>query len=282
MKGIDSASPLTAQAAELAAKLGIAFSGRYLVPSNGGKNWKALTADEATHIHAAGLAIMLVWEMAADRAKGGAAAGAQDGARARQLARDMGIPAGTTIFFAVDYCPQESEYAAIEEYIRAADMACGEYTAGVYGSYYVVEAMAARGACTKFWQCVAWSGGKVSEKRHVYQYLWSSAAESMSVAAQIGISVDMNSCDDLEAAGLWLPPKPEPEQDETPKRYNTVAEIETAAPWAVATIYKLIANGCIQGKGGAYDADGNPADMDLSMDMIRVFVIHDRAGLYPD
>jgi len=281
MKGIDSAAPLTAKAAEIAAGLGIAFSGRYLVPSNGGKNWKALTADEAAHIRAAGLAILLVWEMAADRAKGGAAAGAQDGARARQLAQEMGIPAGTTIFFAVDYCPQEGEYGIIEEYIRAADMACGEYTGGVYGSYYVVEAMAARGACTKFWQCVAWSSGKHSDKRQVYQYQWSGGAESMSVAAQIGISVDMNSCDDLEAAGLWLPEKAE-EPETEPKRYNTVAEIEAAAPWAVATIYKLIANGCIQGKGSAYDADGNPADMDLSMDMIRVFVIHDRAGLYPE
>ena len=284
MKGIDSAAPLTAQAAQILAESGIRFSGRYLVPTYGGTNWKALTADEATHILDAGLALLLVWETDAARAKGGAAAGATDGARARQLAQDMGVPAGTTIFFAVDYCPDAGEYGIIAEYLKAADMACGEYVAGVYGSYFVVEAMAERHACTKFWQCVAWSSGKVSEKLHVYQYQWQGGAEAMAVGQKIGIKVDMNSCEDLEAAGLWMRQE-EPQEDEGKeevKRYNTVAEIEAEAPWAVPTIQKLISTGCIQGKGSATDADGNPADMDLSMDMIRVFVIHDRAGLYPD
>lgn len=31
---------------------------------------------------------------------------------------------------------------------------------------------------------------------------------------------------------------------------------------------------------GQKDADGYPTDLDLSLDMIRVFVTNDRAGLY--
>lgn len=37
--------------------------------------------------------------------------------------------------------------------------------------------------------------------------------------------------------------------------------------------------GYLQG-GGKKDAEGNPADMDLSKDMLRVLVINDRAGVY--
>jgi flagellum-specific peptidoglycan hydrolase FlgJ len=57
------------------------------------------------------------------------------------------------------------------------------------------------------------------------------------------------------------------EDEEMVKRYNTIEEIPV---WAQATIKKLISKGCI--------ADANK--LDLSDDMIRGFVINDRAGLY--
>lgn len=69
------------------------------------------------------------------------------------------------------------------------------------------------------------------------------------------------------------------EDDDMAPRYNTVAEIEKAAPWAMPTINKMIDRGFLSG-GGKKDAKGNPADMDLSMDMIRVFVTNNAAGLY--
>lgn len=69
------------------------------------------------------------------------------------------------------------------------------------------------------------------------------------------------------------------EDDDMAPRYNTVAEIEKAAPWAMPTINKMIDRGFLSG-GGKKDAKGNPADMDLSLDMIRVFVTNNAAGLY--
>jgi len=51
-------------------------------------------------------------------------------------------------------------------------------------------------------------------------------------------------------------------------RYNTIAEMPE---WARPTIKKLIERGMLRGDGQG---------LSLSEDMIRVFVIHDRAGLY--
>ena len=59
-------------------------------------------------------------------------------------------------------------------------------------------------------------------------------------------------------------------------RYNTVAEVPE---WGKPTVEKMITKKLLTG-GGKKDGDGKPADLDLSNDMLRVFVIHDRAGLY--
>lgn len=69
------------------------------------------------------------------------------------------------------------------------------------------------------------------------------------------------------------------EDEDMAPRYNTMDEIAKAAPWAEKTIRKMIDNGFISG-GGQKDANGDPADMDLSMDMIRMAVMNNKAGLY--
>ena len=51
-----------------------------------------------------------------------------------------------------------------------------------------------------------------------------------------------------------------------PKRYNNIEEIPE---WAKGTIQKLINKGCLKN-----------ASLDLSLDMIRIFVVNDRAGVY--
>ena len=60
-------------------------------------------------------------------------------------------------------------------------------------------------------------------------------------------------------------------------RYNTIAQLPT---YAQATLIKMVDKGIIGGSGKAKDANGRPADLDLSVDMVRVFVTNDRAGLY--
>jgi hypothetical protein len=64
------------------------------------------------------------------------------------------------------------------------------------------------------------------------------------------------------------------------KRYNTVDEIKSEAPWAVDTVEKLINKGVLLGRGNLKDEQGRPADLDLSEDMLRLLVINDRSSLY--
>lgn len=194
--GIDCAAPLTVEAAAGIKAAGYEFAGRYLVPATGSMKWKALTKAECEHITGAGLRLLTVWETTADRAAGGMAAGAEDGARAVKLAEEYGIPAGAAIYFAVDYDARERDFDAIAGYLRGARTQLGSiYRVGVYGSYRVIEAMAERQAADCYWQCVAWSGGMKSGHRHVYQARFGQRAA--------GVAVDVNECEDMKKAGIW-------------------------------------------------------------------------------
>lgn len=59
-------------------------------------------------------------------------------------------------------------------------------------------------------------------------------------------------------------------------RYNAINEMPD---WAQPTINKLVEKRYLTGSGKK-DAAGKPADLDLSMDMIRILVIQDRAGIF--
>lgn len=72
-------------------------------------------------------------------------------------------------------------------------------------------------------------------------------------------------------------PKPEVESEEPVKRYNKISDMPK---YAQPTIIKMVDAGIIGGAGTAKDENNRPADLDLSIDMIRVFVTNDRAGLY--
>lgn len=76
-----------------------------------------------------------------------------------------------------------------------------------------------------------------------------------------------------------VPPDPDSPQegDEDMVRYNKIADMPA---YAQPTITKLVDVGYLGGAGKAKDANGRPADLDLSLDMIRILVIEDRAGLY--
>ena len=58
---------------------------------------------------------------------------------------------------------------------------------------------------------------------------------------------------------------------------RSFAEISSAAPWAAETVERLVEARALTG-GGKRDLQGRPADLDLSMDMLRLLVILDRAG----
>ena len=70
---------------------------------------------------------------------------------------------------------------------------------------------------------------------------------------------------------------PENEKEGKEMRYNKISEMPS---YAQPTIIKMVDGGFIGGAGTARDENNHPADLDLSIDMIRVFVTNDRAGLY--
>ena len=78
------------------------------------------------------------------------------------------------------------------------------------------------------------------------------------------------------AEGKLEPVTQEAEGARMLERYNT---IDACPEWARPTVQKLIARGLISGNG-MRDEAGNPADMDLSRDMLRLLVINDRAGFF--
>lgn len=200
-QGIDTAAKITAKTAKILREEGCSFVARYLVPNSGGTAWKALTAAEAKVIRDAGLAVMLCWETTASRVKGGAAFGEEDGQTARKLAAEMGIPAGTVIYFAADYNVPESDYDAVDAYLDAAMMNLGLYVVGLYGHENLVKAMAKRGY-RNFWQCVAWSNA-FDDCAGVIQYEWQGGENAKALTSKIGVAVDLDTAESLD--GMWRP-----------------------------------------------------------------------------
>ena len=82
-----------------------------------------------------------------------------------------------------------------------------------------------------------------------------------------------------EVTTLLKKPSEKEGDDMAENRYNEIKELpEFAKP----TIKKLCDKGIIKGKGQKKDADGRPADLNLSYDMLRLLVWNDRAGLYDE
>ena len=253
-EGIDTAARLTAAQARILRDSGISFVGRYLVPES---LWKALTAKEAADIRAAGLAIMLCWELGGEDLRQGAAKGAEHGARAKQLAEGLGVPAGTIIYFAVDYNAQPADYPLIEQYMLAAQTAMGsKYVAGLYGHERIVEYLAQRGTVKKFWQCVAWSN-MFSPYATVRQYAWQGDERAKAVQKLIGVAVDIDATETL--SGMWMPQTEYSDGDDT---------IIVPQPWYAEAMAWAKDAGLIQ--------DGRPNDPVTRAELATVMQRYDR------
>lgn len=238
--GIDTAARLSAETARQVRAAGYEFAGRYLVPEVGTLARKALTKGEAEAITAAGLRLLTVWETTASRAKSGAAGGAADGAQALKCARALGMPGSGVIYFAVDFGAQAADMDAIEAYLRAARGQTGEYDTGVYGSFDVVEEMARRGACSRFWQSVGWSGGRKSGHMSVYQAQWGKTAA--------GVSVDINECGDMDTAGIWNYEEDNMTGEQIYTRLNEYLAGQELPAWARDELEQAVAMGVTDGK----------------------------------
>ena len=215
-KGVDTVQTITKDNAVALADCGVSFVGRYIVPS---KYSKALTEAEASTILSSGLCILLIYEIDTDRARKGEAQGKIDGESVKALAYEMDVPNGTAIYFAVDYDAPTSDYPAIESYLYAAKKTVYPFKCGVYGKADLINSVKAD--C--YMQCVAWSGGVLSKKANIYQYEWQYGEEAQEIKKRTGVVVDMDTCDDLVSAGLWLPETKDKSLDR---------QIEDATNWA--------------------------------------------------
>src|SRR5664279_4360859 len=97
---------------------------------------KNLTRVEADSLRAQGQDIGVVWETTTNEVDGGYVAGVSAAQKAEQQAVAAGMPAGSPIYFAVDYDAQVGPI--ISGYFQgAAEVLGGVGRVGGYGGYYV-------------------------------------------------------------------------------------------------------------------------------------------------
>lgn len=129
--------------------------------------WPALSASEAQRLSALGLKIVAVWEAhSRDLAHFSYGSGYGDATMAYGQARAVGQPAGSAIYFAVDFNPPRQSLAAIDDYFRgiaagfaAASGGNADYRVGVYGSGAVCDAVKRAGLARYSWlsNAAAWA-----------------------------------------------------------------------------------------------------------------------------
>src|SRR5450631_200113 len=131
---------------------GCSFVLRYL--SN--DSTKNLTKGEADSLRSQGQDIGVVWETTTNEVDGGHAAGVSAAQRAEQQAAACGMPAGSPIYFAVDYDAQVGPI--ISGYFQGvAEVLGGVARVGGYGGYHALKTLKDSGLINYMWQAAAWS-----------------------------------------------------------------------------------------------------------------------------
>lgn len=198
--GVDYAHGTPSPAALKAA--GHSFVCRYVSTSGNDKN---LRAEEARILRAAGLDILVVFERDATRPLGGAAAGRADGASARAQADQLGAPARSAIYAAVDFDPQPGQMGAVLNYLDAFAVAVRPHPAGVYGGYRVIAAAETR--VPYLWQAGAWSTwtNPATGKREYHLHPSANLRQHAGTVTVDGVACDLNTA--LKPAiGGWAEP----------------------------------------------------------------------------
>jgi hypothetical protein len=145
---------------------GLEFVARYYREPD--SRWPALSASEAQRLSALGLKIVAVWESHSRNLEHFTySSGYGDAVAAYGEAKAIGQPAGSAIYFAVDFNPPSDLLEPIAEYFRgvaagltAASGGRANYAVGVYGSGAVCEAMKREGLAQYGWlsNSLAWEG----------------------------------------------------------------------------------------------------------------------------
>jgi hypothetical protein len=135
---------------------------------------KRLTRGEAEALCAAGFQLGAVYEDGPTAASYFTEArGMQDMANAIRFATDLGQPAGSAIYFTVDYDATAADTAGpVLRYFHALGNSPSPYTIGVYGSGAVCQFIKANCSFVRFaWlaESTAWSGSKTYNGWDVHQ-----------------------------------------------------------------------------------------------------------------
>ncbi len=141
--------------------------------------WPALSASEAQRLSSLGLKIVAVWELhSRDPAHFSYSSGYDDAMMAYRQARAVGQPAGSAIYFAVDFNAPLRTFVAIDDYFRgvnagfaAASGGTPDYMIGVYGSGAVCEALKRTGLAQYSWlsNSIAWTDSAGYEDWNIRQ-----------------------------------------------------------------------------------------------------------------
>lgn len=143
----DCATILTQEKAATLYSNGYRWVGRYLSGTAAGGVSKALTIEELNIAFNAGLFIFLIQQRSANTVSYFTEANAEiDVADAVQHAVALGIPSGTTIYFAVDCDPQEGQ---ITNYIIPYFRKINNVMRNQYNNKYVIGVYGTRNVCTK-------------------------------------------------------------------------------------------------------------------------------------
>jgi hypothetical protein len=130
--------------------------------------WPTLSASEAQQLAALGLSIVTIWEFHSHKPEYFSyASGYRDAMAAHSQASAIGQPAGSAIYFAVDFNADAAALSQVDQYFRgvaaglaAAGRGSAKYRVGVYGSGAVCRAVRGTGLAQYSWlsNSRAWAG----------------------------------------------------------------------------------------------------------------------------
>lgn len=198
------------------AKNGVKYVGRYLAHSS----WKALNVGEVANIKAAGLQIFSIYESnSTQESYFSSAKGKSDALDAINLAKAIGQPTNTAIYFTVDYDAQASDLPAILAYFKAVKANLVGYKVGAYGSFTVLNYLHENKVADYWFQTMAWSNGQRNKFLHIYQYQCDKQFA--------GVNVDLDNLEQTDV-GAWgnvvvkptvqpKPQQPKPKPKPTPQ-----------------------------------------------------------------
>ncbi len=161
VSGFDTSTQLATAEAAAVVKAGYSYIGRYLVGTS-----KRITAEELLGLKAAGLRLFPIMQRFNNSASTMThEAGLEQGLDAIERAHALDLPSASTLFFAVDFDPGQSEIeGCVTRYFQGVNEAVSAafgYKVGVYGTRNVCRVIASKGLASASFvagMSWAWSG----------------------------------------------------------------------------------------------------------------------------